>query len=488
VKSRVAWLIVTALAAVFRLVDLGLKPIHFDESINGWFVGQMWVKGFYQYNPDNFHGPLYFYLLQISEQLFGFGIISLRMVSVLASLGFIYLCYSSREILGRRALWAALFFAVSPGFIFYGKTAIHEMTFVFFQWLVVFGWLQWRCLGRRGGVWQFFIGVAGCLLLKETFIIFFVVGVIAWFLANFLGEKLSDHPVANFRSYQAKPRDLALAVAGLIGMLVIVYTGFLQTSSGLVGFFRALLPWMKTGLAESGHDKPVFYYLKLLFNYEPAMLVAWLSLPFLFFSSSRFAKFFGLMAAGLFVAYSIIPYKTPWLVLSLGWPLFFFLGDVIERLLRFKKWTAVAIAVILPISFVNAYHVNWIAYDDDHEDYVYVQTKRQFAWLQNYFDRLYEERPLLRSASIRVESEDPWPLPYVFRQWTDVRWEDTRANIVEDIVFCDAKNRDDIFARLQGKYWWHVIDVRAAREKMLVFVKDDARFSPLPTSSGWRIQ
>src|SRR5436305_1207482 len=60
-KARLAetdwtpWLIL-GLAALLRLVLLGMKPPHFDEGINGWFVDQVMHNGFYRYDPTNYHG------------------------------------------------------------------------------------------------------------------------------------------------------------------------------------------------------------------------------------------------------------------------------------------------------------------------------------------------------------------------------------------------------------------------------------------------
>ena len=56
------WLIL-ALAAFLRFFLLGIKPPHFDEGINGWFVDQVMKNGFYRYDPTNYHGPLHFYVL-----------------------------------------------------------------------------------------------------------------------------------------------------------------------------------------------------------------------------------------------------------------------------------------------------------------------------------------------------------------------------------------------------------------------------------------
>ncbi len=64
------WAIV-GLAALLRLFLLGIKPPHFDEGINGWFVDQMVRTGYYRYDPTNYHGPLHFYVLWLFQTLFG---------------------------------------------------------------------------------------------------------------------------------------------------------------------------------------------------------------------------------------------------------------------------------------------------------------------------------------------------------------------------------------------------------------------------------
>ncbi|PYL67072.1 MAG: hypothetical protein DMF28_10005, partial [Verrucomicrobia bacterium] len=58
----VPWAIL-GLAVFLRFFLLGIKPPHFDEGINGWFVDQVMKNGFYRYDPTNYHGPLHFYVL-----------------------------------------------------------------------------------------------------------------------------------------------------------------------------------------------------------------------------------------------------------------------------------------------------------------------------------------------------------------------------------------------------------------------------------------
>src|SRR6516165_2287501 len=66
----VPWAIL-GLAIFLRFFLLAIKPPHFDEGINGWFVDQMVREGYYRYDPTNYHGPLHFYVLFLFKALFG---------------------------------------------------------------------------------------------------------------------------------------------------------------------------------------------------------------------------------------------------------------------------------------------------------------------------------------------------------------------------------------------------------------------------------
>src|SRR4030095_1769118 len=73
------WLII-GLAAFLRFFLLGVKPPHFDEGINGWFVDQLVKNGYYKYDPTNYHGPLHFYVLLLSKTLLGRSLWVLRLL------------------------------------------------------------------------------------------------------------------------------------------------------------------------------------------------------------------------------------------------------------------------------------------------------------------------------------------------------------------------------------------------------------------------
>ena len=165
------WLIL-GLAIFLRFFLLDIKPPHFDEGINGWFVDQMMKNGFYRYDPTNYHGPLHFYVLLLSDSLFGRNIWALRLPVVLVSIGCVWLCLKFEPLVGRNvSRMAALAMAVSPGFVFYGRYSIHEVWLVLFSMMFILGLLGLWKFGTTNYLWCAGMGVAGMILTKETYII-----------------------------------------------------------------------------------------------------------------------------------------------------------------------------------------------------------------------------------------------------------------------------------------------------------------------------
>src|SRR3954451_23177210 len=165
------WLII-GLAALLRIILLGIKPPHFDEGINGWFVDQLVKNGFYKYDPTNYHGPLHFYVLLLSESLFGRNIYALRMPVVIVSLVSVWLMFKFEPFFDRISVrWAALAMAISPGFVFYARYSIHEAWLVFSCMLFILGVLGlWR-FGTVRYLWCTGLGASGMILTKETYLL-----------------------------------------------------------------------------------------------------------------------------------------------------------------------------------------------------------------------------------------------------------------------------------------------------------------------------
>src|SRR6266571_55171 len=205
----VPWMII-GLAAFLRFFLLGIKPPHFDEGINGWFVDQVIKNGFYRYDPTNYHGPLHFYVVLLSQTLFGRNLWALRLPVVLVSITCVWLTMKFEPFVGRSvSRMAALAMAVSPGFVFYGRYSIHEVWLVLFSMLFILGLLGLLKFGTSNYLWCAGMGLTGMILSKETYSIHVGCAIIAAGVC-YVSNSLS--PVADARPAKQTWDYVALAV------------------------------------------------------------------------------------------------------------------------------------------------------------------------------------------------------------------------------------------------------------------------------------
>src|SRR5499426_3997092 len=200
----VPWLIL-ALAAFLRFFLLGIKPPHFDEGINGWFVDQVMHNGFYRYDPTNYHGPLHFYVLLLSESLLGRTIWALRLPVVLVSIACVWLMLKFEPLVGRNV--------------------IHEVWLQFFSTMFILGLLGLWKSGRVNDLWYAGMGLAGMILTKETYAIHVACAVIAipvLMVSCALRRVPDTKPAKQTWTYI----DLAMVLGVGAAAIVVFYSGF----------------------------------------------------------------------------------------------------------------------------------------------------------------------------------------------------------------------------------------------------------------------
>ena len=224
------WVIV-GLGAFLRFFLLGIKPPHFDEGINGWFVDQMVKNGFYRYDPTNYHGPLHFYILFICQTLLGRNVWAIRLPVVLASIFSIHLTMKFEPFVGRNvSRIAALAMAVSPGFVFYGRYSIHEVWLLLFSMLFILGLLGLWQRGTVDYLWCTGMGLTGMILTKETYIIHVGCALIAIFVTSIsvaITPLTGGRPglVRSVISQRWRFLDIAILGIGVIGTASYFFLG-----------------------------------------------------------------------------------------------------------------------------------------------------------------------------------------------------------------------------------------------------------------------
>lgn len=125
IERRLAWFMVAVVGVgfVIRMVDLGSRALHHDESLDAWFSWRF-LEGTYEGYDPVYHGPFRFFLTAGSYWLFGDSVETARLISVLAGTALIALPWLLRRELGVvGAAASAVALAVSPSFLYYSRFA-----------------------------------------------------------------------------------------------------------------------------------------------------------------------------------------------------------------------------------------------------------------------------------------------------------------------------------------------------------------------------
>ena len=405
----IARIAIVALAAFLRLYALGLRPAHFDEGVNGWFLDQMQKTGFYKYDPTNYHGPLHFYVLFVFKLLLGRNLWALRLPVVLMGVLTVDWLFRFERFFGRRTCaWAALAMAVSPGFLYYQRDAIHETWLVFFLVLMFWGLFGLWQDGGKKYLWGFGMALTGMVLTKETYVIHLGCLLLAiptlLLLERIWPSRISllnpppvpeSAPMQTRRLPERRPLfaaiatqrwsmlDLLAVVAVGAGAIFFFYSGNFHHFSGLGGLVTAFKPWAHKAQVGEGHNKPFKYWLLLLWRNEP-----WVSFGLLAClrwlgprTSDWRLRLLAIYAPGTLLAYSLIPYKTPWCVISFAWPFLFIGSAAISEVWESSAALvirALTVTVAIALTAVSAFFAIRLNYfrptAEKGEEYVYVQT------------------------------------------------------------------------------------------------------------------
>ncbi len=419
--------LILVLAVVLRLAALDLKPAHFDEGVNGWFADRIASQGYYHYDPTNYHGPLHMYAVFVSQQLFGRNLWALRLPAILASVAAVWMTLKFARFIGRDAArWAAVIMAVSPGFLFYGRYSIHESGLVFFTMLTTWGILALWSSGERCGLAALTAGITGMILTKETYIIHLVSLALAFPCLLSYQRHSPSKPPTPFARQQWSRRDVVTSTAAALGVIVFFYSGTFLDWGGLTGLYETFVAWFQTGVDQGGHVKkdyqfgPLnFYWPALMARYEFLYLLGLLACFRLLWPAPALLRYLAITGAGTLLAYTLIPYKTPWLIISILWPFGLILGATIAEFSKYPAVPRVA-AILVGVSSLLAFRLNILEFANPREPYVYVQT---FPAIRKFTDPLLDRAardPATYHLRGDIILDSYYPLPWILGDFDNV--------------------------------------------------------------------
>jgi uncharacterized protein (TIGR03663 family) len=471
---RIGVIAIFVIAAVLRLYDLNLIPLHHDEGVNGNFLVRLVREGAYTYDPANYHGPTLYYFAAIipwiTRVLFGntardnYGLttFTIRLVPVLFGLATIGLIFMLRRRLGTVTVLAAgLLLAVSPGAVYLSRYFIHETLFVFFTLGIVVALV--RFYDERNPAYLIPVAASAALLFatKETAMISVGVLIIAfaaaWIYMRVTGGSAQEGSVSErvnalideMGGRASLVVNILIALTVFVALYLLFYSSFFTNYKGINDSLQTFAIWKKTG--NEAHVHPAEQYLIWLVKQEsPLLFLGAIGAAIAVLRpKNALANFCALWSFGLIAAYSLIPYKTPWLVLNFIVPLALIAGYTIQAVYeldhRHLRIAASLLLLAVGIAVYQSIDLNFINYDNDKEKYVYVyaHTKRHTLNLVNEVDRIAKENSG-NTTGITIVSPDYWPLPWYFRNFTRVGYYGRMAASTEPVIIANANQKDEV--------------------------------------------
>lgn len=488
--SKLPWIeiVILAVALLLRVWLIEVKPAHFDEGINGWFADQMTKTGYYHYDPANYHGPLHFYAVFLAQTLFGRELWVLRLPAIVASVLSVWALLRFREFFTPAVVrTAALAMAVSPAFVFYGRYSIHESWQVLFSILLLHGVLGlWRDGAHRALVTAT-IGVTGLILTKETYVLHagcvVLAGVVFW-----LWQKaVPSRPAQAIPPMQWDRWDLLRCGGAATLVIIFFYSGNFLDFGALRGLYQTFAAWTGSGLAGSGHAKAAYdlvgplnyYWLALMARYEWFALLGFFACVRLVAPTDARLRFLAIYAAGVLLAYSIIPYKTPWCIISILWPFLVLAAALVEELgERFRRplLRRVAVASILVVSLIATARLNFRDFADDTEPYVYVQTYEEISVLTGPLFAVAQADPTKYHLPGVIALKTSYPLPWVLGDFTKVGYFGVGERVPDwNVAFIavEAVWQDEVERRFWRPYYRRSFRLRNAQEDCVAYFAAD---------------
>lgn len=451
---RHAALLVLIVAAALRFWALDARQLHHDEGVNGFFQTGLVRSGEYRYDPTNYHGPTLYYLTLPFVWLLGLETVALRATTAVAGLLSVAVLLATAPVFGRRAaLFGAALLAASPGAVYYARYFIHESLVVLFGAGLVVAAL--RASVKRPAR-ELAIATASAALLfatKETALahvaVFGLAALLAW-AAPFMRSPRPPLP----RLGRPQLRLASQLAALFLAVNVAFFSSFFTHARGVVDALSALAVWTHTG--QSAHVNPWYRHAQWLWEAEPLVLGLGVvgGLLALVRRDDRRLLFVALWGGGILAAYSIVPYKTPWLGLNVVLPAALLGGVALDTLVARAPHVGGALAALaLGVTTGQGVSLSFFHYDDESRPYVYAHTSRSFLTLVAELERAAAAGGRGTDTPVAVVSTEHWPLPWYLRHYPRAGfWSEIPTPLDHPIVVAAVAQDAELARRLGGRY------------------------------------
>ncbi|MBX3298011.1 MAG: glycosyltransferase family 39 protein [Acidobacteria bacterium] len=317
----------------------------------------------------------------------------------------------------------------------------------------------------EGGRWLYenFLGSGK---VQEPFVFYSIitlmtVTVAAWYVHIYYAADPTEHAWAEpaeltfgrFRAAIGSGADriliIAAAAAAFVYVFVVFFSSYFTYADGVKKAFEAYAYWTKTGTKDHTQNGLLGYVKWGMKVESPILLLSALGCLIAFARPiRRFAVFTALWAIGLFLAYTLISYKTPWLAISFILPMCLIAGYGIGELVGSRRMPVRALGAVLAllacgVLSYQTYSLNFVRYDDEEMAYVYAHSKRGMIELVERIDHYAKKSPKGMNATIEIVSPDYWPLTWYLKDYPNANFFGSLIDVNASEMIIAKKNDQD---------------------------------------------
>ncbi len=437
-----------AISLWLRVYQLDQRVMHGDEAVHAIKFGYLLENDYYEYDPEEYHGPTLNYLTLIStwlqskfslEHLDEF---DLRIIPAISGfLCLLILCGFMRFLGKTVTLFALALCTLSPAMVFFSRYYIQEMLLVLFTMAAFISFAFYT--KHKNYSWAFLSGVCIGLMhaTKETCIIaygaFFITGLSLFFLNK---NKLSQIE---------KTSSTIFACHGLVSIITallisaLFFSSFFSHSTGVIDSFATFETYFLRAQDVSMHQQPWYYYLEILFftNITGFDLVNGITHLILFLiglyasltnripkNAYQFIfKAISIYTLLILIIYSLLPYKTPWCMLN------FYIGILIIAalgcwvLFQIRSLMLKSLFLCLSIVFLSSiawqsWQYNFLLSNNPDNPFVYAHPTPDVLTLCNKVEQYAKADPKQNNIAIQIicKDSDYWPMPWYLRTFPNI--------------------------------------------------------------------
>jgi uncharacterized protein (TIGR03663 family) len=435
------FVLLVASGFALRLFLIEERPLHHDEGVNGYFVSQVLNGNSWRYDPENYHGPLPFYLMALAVAIFGETVFALRIMHALFGVLIALVALPFRKHLGRKGfLFASFLLLFSPSLFYYSLDAIHEIFFAFFTFASIVFLFSFVENKKRTYLYAGSAMLAFLFTTKEGAFLVAPAIVILFFILLLM--KAKEKNSLNFKLEYLVPLIICILIFSAI--LITLFSSFFANIQGIADAFKAPFNWSERMVAHTGHEKQELYYLGVLaFSDLPALVLGLLGA----FIALRKKNAFMIAIFAFFLLFligaSVPKYKIPWGVINFVPPLALLAGYFVENAAKRVKSLELfysMLAIMMVFVFWQAMFLSTVKSASQENKLAYVQTTYEAKHIVERIEAMQDRRNVRVAV---ITSQSVWPLYWWLKRYIVSYYNPTSFDTLDissyDVVLIEAK-------------------------------------------------